>query len=72
MTNLGGKGERLVITDNQIHQFVRLEKAQYSTSANFMEALIEGVKVLCHRFVQNIIYVEVNVLLPRRENIGKF
>jgi len=26
MTNLGAKGERLIITDNQIHQFVRLEK----------------------------------------------
>lgn len=65
LANLGRKRERKILTHDQIHKFVRLEKTQNTSTANFVEALIEGVKMLRNRFVKNVIYVKVDVLLPR-------
>ena len=56
-------------TDNKFHQLVRLEESEHSSSAHFVEALIESIKMFRHRFVENEINIEVHIFLPSEKRL---
>lgn len=51
-------------TDDKFHQLMGLEESKHSSSAHFVEALIESIKMFRHRFVENEIHIKVDIFLP--------
>lgn len=45
------------LTDNQIHEFMRLEQPENSPTADFVKAPIKGVEMLGNRLIQHKIYI---------------